>query len=144
MGIRIGDLANERRDMVYSTSIGDLNVSYSPNALTPSDEAKLVAVRDQEGGIGVYREILEQVCKIIKSWDLEGPLFNTENGLTIVEDGERVPLDPAVLQHLPSSFMMGLYRAIGEDNVPKSSGNPRQTQNISQNNSGNIYRGSFS
>ena len=104
MGIRIGDLANERRDMVYSTSIGDLNVSYSPNALTPSDEAKLVAVRDQEGGIGVYREILEQVCKIIKSWDLEGPLFNTENGLTIVDEGERVPLDPAVLQHLPSSF----------------------------------------
>ena len=139
MAISIGDFAKARKDMVYETPIGALNVSYSPNALTPSDEAKLRTAAE------LFRSLLEMLCKMVKSWDMEGPLYNSENGELIVEEGAPVPIAPDILQHLPTPFLTGLYAAIGEDNVPKSSNvdtkNP--TKLTSPNASGNIYQGSF-
>lgn len=143
MGIRIGEFANERKDLVYSTPMGDLNLVYSPNALTPSDEAKLLTAR-QTSGVEMYQELLNQLCKLLRSWDMVGPLYNSTNGDLIVEEDQPVPLQPDVLQHMPTSLMTGIFRAISEDNVPKSSTEPsKRTQKTSQANSGGIFQGSF-
>jgi hypothetical protein len=144
MGISIGDFAKARKDMVYETDAGNLTLSYSPNALTPSDEAKLMAAREQSS-IALYKEMLEMVCKLVKSWDLNGPLYNSETGDEIVPEGEPVPISPDILQHLPLPFLTGLYRAIGEDNIPKSSNVDQKkiTKLTSPNASGSIYQGSF-
>lgn len=142
MGISIGEFANERRDMEYTTPAGVLNVSYAPNVLTPSDEVKLSASRGD--GVESYRQMLNIMCKMIKSWDLIGPLYNSETGEPIVFEGEQVPIKPDILQHLPSAFMGGLFRALAEDNVPKSTTPANVTPMSSPNASGNIYSGSFS
>ena len=94
----------------------------------------------------MFRSLLEMLCKQIKSWDMEGPLYNSETGDEIVVKGDIVPIAPDILQHLPTSFLTGVYRAITEDNVPKSSeAEKRQTATklSSPNASGNIYQGSF-
>lgn len=144
MGIRIGDFANERKDLVYETNLGELHLVYNPNALTPSDEAKLVTAR-QSSGIETYQELLNQLCKLLRNWDMEGPLFNSDNGDQIVGEGEPVPLQPDILQHMPTSLMTGIFRAISEDNVPKSSTeNSKRTPKTSQANSGGIFQGSLS
>lgn len=145
MAISIGDFAKARKDLAYETSAGMLNVSYSPNALTPSDEAKLMAARTTSPA-ELFRSLLEMLCKMVKSWDMEGPLYNSETGDVIVEQGDVVPIAPDVLQHLPTSFLTGLYSAIGEDNVPKSTDvetKKKATPLSSPNASGNIYQGSF-
>jgi hypothetical protein len=144
MGIRIGDFANERKDLKHETQLGTLSMVYRPNALTPSDEAALLKARE-DSPLAMYRGMLEQLCKLLVSWDMEGPLYNSETGEEVVAEGEMVPLDPAVLQHMPSTLMAQLFRAIQEDNVPKSSvpNESRRTRNVSPTNSGNIYQGSF-
>jgi hypothetical protein len=143
MGIRIGEFANERKDLVYETPLGDLHITYSPNALTPSDEAKLLTAR-QSSGIEMYQELLNQLCKLLRGWDMVGPLYNADNGELIVEEDQTVPLQPDILQHMPTSLMTGLFKAISEDNVPKSSTeHGKRTQKTSQANSGGIYQGSF-
>ena len=145
MAISIGDFAKARKDLKYETEAGVLEISYSPNALTPSDEAKLSSAR-QDSPKAVYREVLELLCKIIKAWDLVGPLYNSESGDLIVEEDTTVPISPDLLQHMPTSFLMGLYAKIAEDNVPKSSNvemAKKPTQLTSPNASGSIYQGSF-
>ena len=143
MGIRIGDFANERKELVYETPLGALNLVYNPNALTPSDEAKLLSAR-QESGVEMYQELLNQLCKMLRQWDMVGPLYNADTGDQMVGEDEPVPLQPDILQHMPTSLMTGLFRAISEDNVPKSSTpHSKRTQKTSQANSGGIFQGSF-
>lgn len=145
MAISIGDFAKARKDLSYETEAGVLNLSYSPNALTPSDEAKLMSAR-ADSAAEMFRSLLEMLCKIIKSWDMEGPLYNSETGDEIVEAGATVPIVPDIMQHLPTSFLTGVYREITEDNIPKSTEaetRKKATKLSSPNASGNIYQGSF-
>lgn len=144
MGISIGDYVKERKDLTIQTNVGELHVTYNPHAVTPSDEAKLVAAREESAG-AFYQMLLTLVQYYISDWDLFGPLRSAENpDLELVAEGEKVPIKAEIFQHLPTSLMTAIYTTITADNVPKSS-NPqkRPTQKTSPENSGGVFPGSF-
>lgn len=141
MPIRLTDFSRERRDLVIPTPSGDINVTYSPNVLTPSDEAKILAAR-ANSPVDSYRELLTQFCRILIAWDLVGPVLNSDSGEEIVAEDAPIPVKPEILQHVPSPVITLIFRAISEDNVPKSS-KAAKTGTASSKNSGSIYSGSF-
>lgn len=143
MPIRLNDFAKERKDLTVATPIGDIEVVYRPNALTPSDEARLAASRE-DGAVAAFRELLEQFCRVLVAWDLVGPVYNSVTGDEIVAEDVPIPVRPDILQHVASPIITLIFRTINEDNVPKSSKTSRnQTGPTSSKNSGAIYSGSF-
>lgn len=134
MPVRISELARERREIQLETSGGILHVVYRPNVRTPADEARLAACK----GDDIYREILESMKKMIVQWDLTGPVYDPETEDVLVEEDMEIPIEPAILQFLPSSQMTGIFQTIMEDMRPN-------TTKASSKTSGKLYAtGSFS
>lgn len=133
MPIRISDLARERREIRVPTNHGDLRVVYNPNAVTASDQARLLAAEGTEA----FRELLGQIEKTIVFMDLVGPLYD-DAGQEIVPDGEPIPVEGYFLQFLPQMQLAAIYQAVLEDSRPKATNSSKG--------SGRLYEatGSFS
>lgn len=96
-------------------------MTYQPALVTEDldDEAK--------GETGAAR-IADQLCTLVTSWELTGPVpIQTVGSITegsIVPEGEPVPLDPEVVRHLPLPLLQGMFQGLMGDAVPKSPKTP--------------------
>lgn len=61
--------------------------------------------------------IASNICNLVKSWDVEGPLHDYR-GNVVVAEGEIVPLDPMQVMYIPSSVNGEIIRAITSDMFP--------------------------
>lgn len=120
MPIRVADLAKERKEIIAATSLGGVLVVYRPNVRTPADEARMIGLTGEEA----YREMLQSMKKLIASWELVGPVYDAIDGSVVVEEDAPVPIEPEVLQHMPSSLLTLIYQDIIEDMRPNSQKNP--------------------
>jgi hypothetical protein len=59
------------------------------------------------------------LCHYLKSWDLEGPLEDS-SGREIVRAGELIPLDPRIVQHVPTLVVGEVMRQLTEEVFPNS------------------------
>ena len=131
MPIRLADLANQRRETVIKTDLGNIKVTYRPNALTPSDAARLANAKGDEW----VRVLLTQMEDLIVDWDIVGPVYNKTTGEAVVATDEPVPVKKEVLQHVSSDLLGEMFQAVQNDRNPKSPNSPK--------NSGDIFEGSF-
>jgi len=58
-----------------------------------------------------YR-VANRLATIVKEWDWEGPLTNTDGSRVIVEAGDPIPLDPDVIRYIPLRLTRALNDAI--------------------------------
>jgi len=116
MGIRLTDILAEKRDIVVTTSVGDIKLSYYPNAVTPRMQSKLNATRDSNDST----EMLQVMEKVFCGWDVTGPLENPETGEIVVPDGEPIPLTAEMLNYLPTTITGAMFAAAADDMLPKS------------------------
>ena len=59
------------------------------------------------------------LCHYLKSWDVEGPLYNN-SGEEIVSSGETIPLDPRIVQYVPTLVVGEVMRQLTEEVFPNS------------------------
>jgi len=59
------------------------------------------------------------MCHYLKSWDVEGPLYDNE-GETIVSEGKVIPLDPRVTMFVPTLIIGEVMRQLTEEVFPNS------------------------
>lgn len=103
----IAQLTARREEATVTIEGLEFTVAYRPNRLTMHrmiEMERLAKESDLEAMAALVPEILE-------SWDLEGPLDDDE-GETVVDEGEVIPVDPDVLVHLPVMFYAGLSREL--------------------------------
>lgn len=67
------------------------------------------------------------LCHYLKSWEVEGPLYDGR-GKEIVAAGEPIPLDPRIVQHVPTLVVGEVMRQLTEEVFPntRSSRNERR------------------
>jgi hypothetical protein len=66
-------------------------------------------------------EAATTMCTYVKSWDIEGELYDNEGNL-IVPKGELVPLDPRVARFLPMLIILQVMNQVTEDALPNQRG----------------------
>jgi hypothetical protein len=90
-------------------------ISLAPlEALIDEDEAK--DLTDAE-----YDSIraASTLCHYLKSWEVEGPLFDN-SGNEIVAPGDTIPLDPRIVQYVPTLVVGEVMRQLTEEVFPNS------------------------
>lgn len=56
--------------------------------------------------------------RLIVSWDLDGELRNAYTDEVLVADGERIPLDPEIAQHIDPDVLAAINDEIHADAIP--------------------------
>ncbi len=67
------------------------------------------------------------LCHYLKSWEVDGPLFDNA-GKELVAAGDTIPLDPRIVQYVPTLVVGEVMRQLTEEVFPnaKSSRNERR------------------
>lgn len=60
------------------------------------------------------------MCTYVKSWDLEGPVFDYD-GNEIVGEGEIIPIDPLITMYLPITITGTVMKQLTEEMFPDTS-----------------------
>lgn len=56
--------------------------------------------------------------RLIVSWDLDGELRHNYTDEVLVEDNERIPLDPDIVQHVDPDVLLAINDEIHADAIP--------------------------
>jgi hypothetical protein len=59
------------------------------------------------------------LCHYLKSWDVQGPLYDSQ-GEEVVAAGEDIPLDPRIVQYVPTLVVGEVMRQLTEEVFPNS------------------------
>ena len=132
MPLGLNELANERRKIdVTIRNVGNLEVVYRPNVITPAREAEIrqIAEEDEEADDATMILLID----VVESWDLVGPMYDdtaegahgVNTGNLIVEPGMVVRLEIKFLKHVPSRVQNAIIREIGKDANPDPNGKGR-------------------
>lgn len=90
-------------------------ISLAPlDALVSEDEAKDMSEAEYEAV-----RAASTLCHYLKSWDLEGPLEDNA-GRQIVGAGEMIPLDPRIVQYVPTLVVGEVMRQLTNEVFPDS------------------------
>lgn len=117
----------------------EFHINFYPNRITQApldvqvpDDVDLKDLTDEEFDA---LKAASRLPEFIESWDMEGPLYDNRGKLVInPETGEAIgtgviiPLDPRVLQHLPSPIVVEVTNAVMDTVFPhlKQSRNERR------------------
>lgn len=124
MGIRLTDILAEKRTIVVTTGVGDIELKYRPNAVTPQLQAQLMQTRESNDAT----TMLKVMEKVFDDWDVIGPLANPETGEIVIADGEKIPLTAEFLNFLPTTITGAMFSAAAEDMLPKSRTTSKNSQ----------------
>jgi hypothetical protein len=116
MGIRLSDILAAKRTITVGTDVGDIELKYFPNAVTPQLQAQLNATRETNDST----TMLQVMANVFCDWDVVGPLVNPETGEIVVPDGEKIPLTAEFLNFLPTTITGAMFSAAADDMLPKS------------------------
>lgn len=90
-------------------------ISLAPlDALIPEDEAKDMSDAEYEAV-----RAASTLCHYLDSWDVEGPLYDN-TGKEIVAAGQTIPLDPRIVQYVPTLVVGEVMRQLTEEVFPNS------------------------
>lgn len=88
-------------------------ITLAPVALPLSEEER-EALTDGEISSA---ETASTICYYLKSWEVEGPLYDSV-GAEIVGAGEMIPLEPLIVMHVPSLVIGEVMRQLTEHVFP--------------------------
>lgn len=106
----------------YVTASVPVAVDYYPNriSLAPID---IVLDEDEEKALSDDEiEALvnsSTICHYAKWIDLQGPVFHKVTKEILVAAGEDIPLDPRIMQHVPTSVIGSIMKQLVEEVHPK-------------------------
>lgn len=111
--ISIADLQGLTKTVTVPTDLGDLEVVYRPNAMTPLKEAELARLgRASDDDEEAAWALATLFCEIVDALpNLSGPLVDDE-GTELVAAGEVVPVEPETMVRLSSRVIMGVFTAL--------------------------------
>jgi hypothetical protein len=102
----------------------DVELTYRPGMITLANDTSTTD-DDPDAPSVVARRFCgyatpdgNDVPGLVCDWDITGPLDNTFTGEELVPDGEVVPLDPAIVQHLPYALLAGLNQEMVRAETP--------------------------
>ncbi len=90
-----------------------VELTYRPGLITLANDVPDETDPDAPSAMAV------RLCKLISDWDVTGLLEHSYTGEELVGDGERVPLDPGVLQHIEYAALAGLMQEMVRAETPK-------------------------
>lgn len=107
-------------------------VSYDPNMISDATDNRVQALSEAGDDLAAARVF----CEVVQDWNLAGPMVallpdTDDDGeivfddhanpvmrkRTLVKSGEKVPLDPEIVQHLRSGVVLGFWKALREDSM---------------------------
>lgn len=108
----------------------DLPLQYYRNRISLAPIEALITDEDAEDLSEQELDAIRSastLCHYLKSWDLEGPLWNNK-GEKIVSEGEVIPLDPRIVQYIATPVIGEIMRQLTEEVFPtaKPSRNARR------------------
>lgn len=105
-------------------------VSYDPNLISDATDNRVQDLAEAGDDLAAARVF----CEVVHDWNLAGPMVallpdTDDDGeivfddaanpvmrkRTLVKSGEKVPLDPEIVQHLRSGVVLGFWKALRED-----------------------------
>ncbi len=110
-----GDVDDAKVKMDVPVEYYRNRISLAPlDALISEDDAKDLS--DQE-----YEAIraASTLCHYLKSWDVQGPLEDNQ-GNQLVSENEDIPLDPRIVQYVPTLVVGEVMRQLTEEVFPNS------------------------
>ena len=100
-------------------------ISLAPlDALIDEDEAKDMSDAEYEAV-----RAASTLCHYLKSWDLEGPLEDN-TGREIVGAGEMIPLDPRIVQYVPTLVVGEVMHQLTSEVFPDSKPNRNERRRM--------------
>jgi hypothetical protein len=118
----------ETRKRVFKLLGHRSEVTYYPNRITlePSGETTVLYddddIDDDDEQSDDEREAnlaARNLCRLVHSWDWVGPVKRGDGSIVIDHD-QPVPVDPEIVQCVPTRIIRALNDAISEDAFPKS------------------------
>lgn len=89
---------------------GEARVTYKPKLISFatdfSDE------EENEGDDGLASPLATYVCDLLTEWDFTGELKHAKTGDVLVPEGQPIPFDPEIVQHIPFPIVSGLLSGI--------------------------------
>lgn len=92
---KLSELRAASRTVSVSVDGGSIAVRYRPNVYTAGFLSELAD-----------KSVSEALCSLLTGWDLTD------------DDGEEIPITPAVLADLPLPLLQAIWRAVQEDLLP--------------------------
>lgn len=96
----------------------EVELTYRPGLITLANDTP------DETNPDAPSAMAERLCKLIVDWDVTGPLEHTYTGEELVTDGEVIPLDPKVVQHIEYGALAGFMQEMVRAETPS----PRRTR----------------
>ncbi len=119
----IGEIAprEERRTRTFKLLGHPSEVTFYPNRITlePSGETSVAHDDDGDEDRDEANQASRDLCRLVASWDWTGPVVDGA-GRTVVEHDAPVPIDPEIVQCIPTRLIRALNDAIAEDVFPKT------------------------
>lgn len=134
--ISVADYDEEERSTLVTLRLRDktkmaLRVTYDPNSVTEERSAYMRELAED----GEDQVLAEALCSdVLIDWEMYGPLTAVETvydedgkierdehgrpvrqRIVLVGDGEKVPLDPEIVRHLKTSWLVQLWKEISRD-----------------------------
>lgn len=120
----------ETRKRVFTLLGKKSDVTYYPNRITLEPSGDVAVVHDDETGedddgeqSDAEREASQaarDLCRLVHSWDWVGPVKRAATGEIVIEYDQPVPVDPAIVQCIPTRIIRALNDAISEDAFPNN------------------------
>lgn len=60
------------------------------------------------------------LCTYLEWWDMQGPVLHAQTGEMLVPAGEDIPLEPRIVQHIPTPVIGEFMRQLTEHVFPNS------------------------
>lgn len=121
----IGEIAprEERRTRIFKLLGHPSEITFYPNRITLEPSGETSVDHDDTGDSADEASDLNQaardICRLVATWDWTGPVVDG-GGRTVVEHDAPVPIEPDVVQCIPTRLIRSLNDAIAEDVFPKT------------------------
>ena len=99
-----------------------INVHYFKNKITLAPMEARLSEEERESLDPDQLEaarIASTLCTYLKTWDLEGPLYNYDDE-QIVGEGEVIPLKPLITMYLPTTITGEIMRQLTAEVFPET------------------------
>lgn len=118
-GVSLSDVIADRATVELAFGEATIAVTYRPQRVTFDFQDRIAqAVAGNDLLI-----LVRGLCELVREWDLIGPLEGVgENGepVTLVAAGKPIPLDPAVVRHMPAVVLTAIWQGISEHAAPNA------------------------
>lgn len=99
--MKLNELKNKRKTLVFDTQYGELSIEYCPGEYTPEIEGLITDGEDKP--LATTAELLG---RMITQWDIED------------DDGKPLPVDINTMMKLPLDLLVVMIKEITEDVRP--------------------------